>query len=142
MAILEKSGYDLGYPLTHTRFFMLNDTQIRKAKPKEKPYKLTDSNGLYIVINPNGSKLWRYRFRIDGKESVFSIGAYPEVSLAEAREKRKEARLLVQQGINPAKDRADKKYAPKQKHVSSDCRRILHNQDDQQRQYQGSTKYA
>lgn len=88
---------------------MLNDTQIRKAKPQEKPYKLTDSNGLYIVINPNGSKLWRYRFRIDGKESVFSIGAYPEISLAEAREKRKEARLLVQQGINPAKDRAEKK---------------------------------
>ena len=88
---------------------MLNDTQIRKAKPQAKPYKLTDSNGLYIVINPNGSKLWRYRFRIDGKESVFSIGAYPEISLAEAREKRKEARLLVKQGINPAKDRAEKK---------------------------------
>ena len=88
---------------------MLNDTQIRKAKPAEKPYKLTDSNGLYIVINPNGSKLWRYRFRIDGKESVFAIGAYPDISLAEAREKRKEARLLVQQGINPAKDRAEKK---------------------------------
>ena len=88
---------------------MLNDTQIRKAKPSEKPYKLTDSNGLYIVINPNGSKLWRYRFRLDGKESVFAIGAYPDVSLAEAREKRKEARLLVQQGINPAKDRAEKK---------------------------------
>ena len=86
---------------------MLNDTQIRKAKPAEKPYKLTDSNGLYIVINPNGSKLWRYRFRIDGKESVFSIGSYPEVSLAEAREKRKEARLLVQQGINPAHERAN-----------------------------------
>lgn len=109
VAILEKSGYDCGYPLTHTHFFMLNDTQIRKAKPAEKPYKLTDSNGLYIVINPNGSKLWRYRFRIDGKESLFSIGAYPEISLAEAREKRKEARLLVQQGINPAKDRADRK---------------------------------
>jgi putative integrase len=109
VVILEKSGYDLGYPLIHTRFFMLNDTQIRKAKPAEKPYKLTDSNGLYIVINPNGSKLWRYRFRIDGKESVFAIGAYPEISLAEAREKRKEARLLVQQGINPAKDRADRK---------------------------------
>lgn len=88
---------------------MLNDTQIRKAKPQDKPYKLTDGNGLYIVINPNGSKLWRYRFRLDGKESVFAIGAYPDISLAEAREKRKEARLLVQQGINPAKDRAEKK---------------------------------
>lgn len=88
---------------------MLTDTQIRKAKPAEKPYKLTDSNGLYIVINPNGSKLWRYRFRLDGKESVFAIGAYPDISLAEAREKRKEARLLVQHGINPAKDRAEKK---------------------------------
>lgn len=99
----------MGYYLIHTHFFMLTDTQIRKAKPVEKPYKLTDSNGLYIVINPNGSKLWRYRFRIDGKESVFAIGAYPDVSLAEAREKRKEARLLVQQGINPAKDRAEKK---------------------------------
>lgn len=99
----------VGIPSHIPAFFMLNDTQIRKAKPAEKPYKLTDSNGLYIVINPNGSKLWRYRFKIDGKESVFSIGAYPEISLAEAREKRKEARLLVQQGINPVKDRADRK---------------------------------
>lgn len=99
----------VGIPSHIPAFFMLNDTQIRKAKPQDKPYKLTDGNGLYIVINPNGSKLWRYRFRLDGKESVFAIGAYPDISLAEAREKRKEARLLVQQGINPAKDRAEKK---------------------------------
>ncbi|MBS5743747.1 MAG: DUF4102 domain-containing protein, partial [Neisseria sp.] len=106
---MKKVGMIVGIPSHIPAFFMLNDTQIRKAKPAEKPYKLTDSNGLYIVINPNGSKLWRYRFRIDGRESVFSIGSYPEISLAESREKRKEARLLVQQGINPAKDRADKK---------------------------------
>jgi integrase len=106
---------------------MLNDTQCRNAKPKDKPYKLKDSNGLYLEIKPNGVKAWRYRFELreDGKikESVFAIGDYasapsgetPEetkarrdgrrFTLSEARDERTKARALVKQGINPAQHR-------------------------------------
>lgn len=106
---------------------MLNDTQCRNAKPKDKPYKLRDANGLYLEIKPNGVKAWRYRFELreDGKikESVFAIGDYanapsgetPEeakarrdgrrFTLAEARDERTKARALVKQGINPAQQR-------------------------------------
>jgi len=85
---------------------MLTDTKIRQTKPADKPQKLTNSNGLYLLINPNGSKLWRYRFRLGGKETVFAIGAYPTVNLAQARAARDAARELVKQGINPAHNRA------------------------------------
>lgn len=85
---------------------MLADTKIRQTKPADKPQKLTDSNGLYLLINPNGSKLWRYRFRLGGKETVFAIGAYPTVNLAQARAARDAARELVKQGINPAHNQA------------------------------------
>lgn len=105
----------------------LTDTACRTAKPKEKPYKLTDGNGLYLEVKPNGVKAWRYRFELsDGgtkKESVFAIGDYviaakgetPEqaeerrkgrrFTLSEAREERIKARSLVVQGINPAHHR-------------------------------------
>lgn len=105
----------------------LTDTQCRTAKPKDKPYKLTDGNGLYLEVKPNGVKAWRYRFELsDGKtrkESVFAIGEYvvapkgetPEqteerrngrlLTLSEAREARVKARSLVVQGINPAHHR-------------------------------------
>ena len=85
---------------------MLTDTKIRQTKPADKPQKLTNSNGLYLLINPNGSKLWRYRFRLGGKETVFAIGAHPTVNLAQARAARDAARELVKQGINPAHNRA------------------------------------
>lgn len=105
----------------------LTDTECRTAKPKEKPYKLTDGNGLYLEVKPNGVKAWRYRFELsDGnsrKESVFAIGDYvttpkgetPEqaqerrngrrFTLSEARDERVKARSLVVQGINPAHHR-------------------------------------
>jgi integrase len=83
----------------------LIDTRIRNAKPADKPYKLTDGGGLYIEINPNGSKLWRLRFRLAGKENVFAIGKYPDVGLAEAREKRDTAKKHIKNGINPAHHR-------------------------------------
>lgn len=88
---------------------MLTDTKIRQTKPAEKPIKLTDSHGLYLLIKPNGSKLWHYRYRIDGKENIFSIGSYPEVSLAEARQTRDEAKKLVKQQIHPARQRKEEK---------------------------------
>lgn len=63
----------------------LTDTAIRTAKPKEKPYKMADSGGLYVLVNPGGGKLWRLKYRFDGKERLFAIGTYPAVSLKEAR---------------------------------------------------------
>jgi len=103
---------------------MLTDTRIRSAKKAAgKPYKLTDSKGLYLEVKPTGSKLWRYRYRIDGKENVFAAGEYvlapdgetPEqaearrsggrLTLAEARINREEWRGLVKRGIHPAHER-------------------------------------
>ncbi|MGV4877283.1 Arm DNA-binding domain-containing protein [Acetobacter indonesiensis] len=72
---------------------MLTDTAIRKAKPQEKQYKLYDERGLHLLVRPNGSKLWHFKYRFDGKEKTLSIGVYPEVSLAEARATRDSARL-------------------------------------------------
>lgn len=89
----------------------LTDTKIRNAKPKEKPYKLTDGDGLFMLINPQGSKWWRFRYRFDGKEKLISFGTYPEVSLSDARDKRTEARRQVAAGINPSQLRQAKKAA-------------------------------
>lgn len=75
--------------------------QVKKAKAKDKPYKLSDSKGLYLQVHPNGSKYWRYKFRYNGKENVYSIGVADEISLLEARQKHQEARQLLKQGINP-----------------------------------------
>jgi integrase len=80
----------------------LSDTRIRQAKPKERPYKLVDGGGLVLLVNPNGSKLWRRRLRVNGNETMFAIGKYPEVELKEAREKAREAFTLARQGINPS----------------------------------------
>ena len=87
----------------------LTDTKIRLAKPSSKPLKLTDGGGLYVEITVHGSKLWRYRYRIDRKENVFAIGEYPEFGLADARRERDEARLLVKQGIHPAHHRREQR---------------------------------
>lgn len=84
---------------------MLNDIQCRNAKPQAKPYKLTDSKGLYLEVKPNGVKAWRYRFKLSDKESVFAIGDYPAIALVDARKKREAARDLVKRGINPAHNR-------------------------------------
>lgn len=70
----------------------LTDSAIKAAKPKEKPYKLTDGQGLYLEIMPNGSKLWRMKYRHSDKEKRLALGAYPDLSLAKARQKRAEAR--------------------------------------------------
>ena len=89
--------------------------QVKNAKPKNKPYKLTDGHGMYLHITPTGKKTWRYRFRVNDKESTLVIGGYPELSLAEARAEREKARALVKEGINPAKKRKGKKQAAIQK---------------------------
>jgi integrase len=81
----------------------LNDARIRAAKPDEKRYKLADGGGLYLVVEPNGSKLWRYKYRINGRENVFSIGAYPAVSILAARREHLAARERVISGEHPVK---------------------------------------
>src|SRR5262249_28918669 len=78
---------------------------------KEKPYKLSDGEGLYLFIQSNGSKWWRFRYRFGHKEKMLSLGTYPEVSLASAREKRNNARTLVAQGIDPSVQRKTDKIA-------------------------------
>jgi integrase len=83
----------------------LTDAKIRNTRPGAKPIKLTDGSGLYLEVRPNGTKLWRYRYRIAGKENLFAVGDYPALGLAEARALRAEARQLVKQGIHPAHNR-------------------------------------
>ena len=83
----------------------LTDMTVRNAKPQDKAYKLTDSNGLFIFISPAGSKLWRFRYRFENKEQTLSIGPYPEISLSEARDRRDDARKLLANRINPAQQK-------------------------------------
>ncbi|HHU4723136.1 TPA: tyrosine-type recombinase/integrase [Klebsiella quasipneumoniae] len=80
----------------------LTDLEIRRSKPLEKPYTLNDGNGLSLLIEPNGSKGWRFRYRFDGKPKMLSLGTYPLTSLTDARQKRDEAKKLVAAGINPS----------------------------------------
>ena len=79
----------------------LTDTAIRTAKPKEKPYKMADGGGLYVLVNPGGGKLWRLKYRFEGKERLFAIGAYPAVSLKEARARAVTAKEMIARGIDP-----------------------------------------
>lgn len=79
----------------------LTDTAIRNAKPGEKPVKLADEKGLFLLITPAGAKYWRQKYRFGGKEKLLSHGVYPEVSLKEARERRDDARKLLSNGVDP-----------------------------------------
>ena len=81
---------------------MLTDAIIRNTKPKDKPFKLTDGGGLYLLVNSTGSRLWRLKYRVGGLEKKLALGAYPEVSLREAREKAVEARKMIREGIDPS----------------------------------------
>ncbi|WP_296258503.1 MULTISPECIES: tyrosine-type recombinase/integrase [unclassified Pseudomonas] len=80
----------------------LTDVKIRQSKPGPVTVKLTDGGGLYLEITPGGNKLWRYRFRLGGKENTYAVGAYPNLSLSAARSERDAARELVKAGRNPA----------------------------------------
>jgi len=97
----------------------LTDTRIRSLRPSERSYRKTDSGGLILEVKPTGARLWRYRYRIAGKENMFAIGAYPEISLKEARERRDEARKLVKQGIHPAHHRKAEKLRKAHEHANT-----------------------
>jgi len=88
---------------------MLNDLALRNAKPAAKPRKLFDGGGLYCELSPAGGKLWRLKYRMGGKEKRLALGAYPAVSLVEARRRRDKARELLAGGIDPGvQKQADK----------------------------------
>lgn len=87
----------------------LTDPIIKAAKPKDKPYKLSDGDGLVLLVQPNGSKWWRFRYRYNDKEKMLSIGTYPEVTLKGARLLRVTASGLLKQGIDPSRHRQEQK---------------------------------
>ena len=91
----------------------LTDTRIKAAKPTDKVYKIYDADGLYIEVPPTGSKRWRFKYRINGKEKRISLGIYPEIGLKDAREKRDEARKQVAAGRDPSVIKNKTAYAEK-----------------------------
>jgi integrase len=91
----------------------LTDTEIKKTKAKEKAYSMGDGGGLYLWVKLTGGKLWRWSYRFDGKEKLMSLGKYPDVSLAQARERHSEARKLFATGVDPMAQRKAEKTAEK-----------------------------
>ena len=86
---------------------MLNDTHVINLSPKHKLYRVSDSHGLCIEINPNGSKLWRHRYRFNNKATMMALGTYPEISLLDARQARDRNKRLLKQGLNPKRPKID-----------------------------------
>ena len=83
----------------------LTDVAIKNAKSHEKPYKMGDAGGLFLLVQPSGGKLWRLKYRVDGREKKLAIGPYPEISLAEARRRRDDARTLIVTGKDPSREK-------------------------------------
>ena len=88
----------------------LTNITCKNAKPKEKPYKMTDGHGMFLYVMPNGSKYWRLKYRFGGKEKRLAMGVYPDITLQMARDKRLEARRLIDQGIDPSQEKKKRKH--------------------------------
>ncbi|QNQ19384.1 tyrosine-type recombinase/integrase [Kosakonia sp. SMBL-WEM22] len=80
----------------------LTARQVSTSKPQDKPYKLSDGGGMYLLVNPNGSRYWRLKYRYAGKEKLLALGVYPDVTLADARDKRNEAKRVIAAGSDPS----------------------------------------
>ena len=96
------------------RITPLTDAKIRTIRPTEKPQKLFDGGGLFLLITPTGGKLWRLKYRFGGIEKLLAIGAYPQISLAEARQKRDQAIALMLNGVDPSDTKKAQKAAGNQ----------------------------
>ena len=97
----------------------LSEVAVRKAKPAEKPYKLFDVNGLFLLVQPTGGKWWRYKYRFAGKEKMLAIGTYPVVSLADARKRHENARKLLANGTDPSQAKQEGKRQLTAKHQNT-----------------------
>lgn len=97
----------------------LSDTAIRNAKPTDKVQKLSDGGGLYLLLNPNGSRWWRLKYRYSGKEKLLSLGVYPDTGLKDAREKRDDARKLLAAGVDPGVKRKAERAAGEERAANS-----------------------
>ena len=91
----------------------LSDVQISKAKSQNKDYKLSDGGGLYLLITETGGKLWRFQYRFDGKQKLLALGQYPAVTLADARQRREDARKLLANGVDPGEVKKAQKETDK-----------------------------
>lgn len=89
----------------------LTDLKVRSAKPKDVPYRLTDGGGLYLWVTPAGGRLWRWKYRYEGKEKLMSFGKYPDVSVVSAHECHASARRMLGEGIDPMAARKAVKVA-------------------------------
>ena len=83
----------------------LSDVQCKQAKPREKAYKLSDGGGLVLLVNPDGSRYWRWNYRFAGRQKTIAYGAYPGVGLKAARQEHKEARAMLDEGLDPMGER-------------------------------------
>jgi len=97
----------------------LTDVTVRTAKPRDRSYKLADSGGLYLEVTPAGGKRWRWKYRIEGREKLLSMGVYPDVPLVAARARRDEARRLLASGIDPSVHRQAAKSATAESSANS-----------------------
>jgi integrase len=97
----------------------LSETKARNAKPKSKPYKLTDGDGLFLLVTPAGGKYWRLKYYLAGKEKLLALGVYPEVGLADARERRAQARKHLAAGIDPSEEKKEVKRQANLRSLSS-----------------------
>jgi hypothetical protein len=98
-------------PTTHRRTRQLKgqltDLNLRNLTTRDRPYKVADGNRLYVLVSPTGLRAWRWKYRFAGREKVLPLGRYPELSLAQARAARDEARKAVITGVDPAEERRD-----------------------------------
>lgn len=104
---------------SHVRKKGISDAALRAAKPSDKPYKIAAGGGLYLEVTPRGSKLWRWKYRIQGKENRYALGSYPELTLKDAREKVEAARKLVEQGLHPAQQKRLERTKSTHEHVNT-----------------------
>ncbi len=87
----------------------LSDIKVRNAKPTDKQFKITDGEGMYLLVHPNGGKYWRLKYKFAGKEKILALGTYPTVSLLEARDKRFIAKKQIAEGIDPSQEKREQK---------------------------------
>jgi hypothetical protein len=89
----------------------LTGTKVAEAKPGDRERKLSDGGGLYLLVKPNRTKAWRYKYRFNGRELTLAIGLFPEITLKQARQRHQSAREMLANGIDPNQDKRDRKHA-------------------------------